>query len=126
MDGYVRRQATRAFGGIGEAAATPEFLDRIAALLADPDSGVRSEAADAVGEMGAAAAKPVILDQITALLVDQDEGVRFRAARAVATLMDSGKLRLFHTRLIPVRWETVSVAELAATPAPMGLLSFKA
>jgi HEAT repeat protein len=42
----VRAAAAQAVGGVGAAAATPEFLARLAELLRDPEVHVRAAAAE--------------------------------------------------------------------------------
>ena len=58
---------------IGPAAATPEFLARLAELLAHGDAGVWVAAAQAAGAIGAPAT-PAILARLEALLADGDSG----------------------------------------------------
>jgi hypothetical protein len=55
-------------GDLGGAAATPEFLVRLAELLRDQDRQVRRTAADVVGGLGGAAATPEFLARLADLL----------------------------------------------------------
>ena len=63
---YVRSTATLAVGGVGAAAAMPEFLAALATMLRDAKWAY--DAVAAVGGVGAAAATPEILTGLTTLL----------------------------------------------------------
>jgi HEAT repeat protein len=86
-------------GGLGAAAATPEFLAALTQLLRDPERDVRTEAAEAVGRLGAAAATPEVLTALPPLLRDPQDDVRKAAARALGSLAGQS-IRLFPRR----RW----------------------
>jgi hypothetical protein len=94
----VRSAAAEAVGGLGGAAATPEFLARLAELLRDQDRGVRSEAAWAVERLGGAAT-PEFLARLAELLRDRDSDVRSMAARAVVSLGGAATTHDFLARL---------------------------
>ncbi|RMF84747.1 MAG: hypothetical protein D6736_18740 [Nitrospinota bacterium] len=68
------------------AAATPEFLARLATLLEDPREEVRAAATWAVGAVGPAAATPEILARLATLLQDPEGEVQRAAAWAVKNL----------------------------------------
>jgi hypothetical protein len=72
-----------AFFQQGRAAATPETLHELAALLGDADPLVRASAARAARHLGAAAATPDILTALLLLLRDPEAVVRDTAAAAL-------------------------------------------
>ena len=119
-DRYVRGSAAAAVGKMGAVAATPAILERIAVLLADRNEFVRQYATDAVGKMGAVAATLAILEQIAVLL--DDLSVRELAAEALVAVMELGRIRLFRTRIIRVRWKAVPIAELSKVAVPADLV----
>jgi HEAT repeat protein len=81
-----RRLALKVVGDSGAVAATPEFLDRVVALLGHDSAPIRATAAEAVELVGPAAATPRILELLNALKGDLDRDVRFRAEEALYRL----------------------------------------
>jgi len=87
-DPYVRREAARALGRMGEAAATPEVVGAlIQRLREDEDWVVRMNAAEALGMMGPAAATLEVLGALAQRLrEDEDWRVRYEAARTLGRM----------------------------------------
>jgi HEAT repeat protein len=80
------RPAAEAVAGVGPAAATPEILAALAALLRDRNWEVRKHALAAVGGLGPAAATPEILAALAALLRHSAAPEWAEAARAVGSM----------------------------------------
>ena len=85
------RTKTRTCGGeqwrpgrpSARAAATPDFLDRLADLLANENEEIRKAAANAVGAIGPAAATPAILTRLAELLAGQNSSAAVEAVKAI-------------------------------------------
>lgn len=83
-DYYVRRDAARTLGKIGDAAAVPALIR----ALKQPLSAIRFEAAFALGEIGDASAASGLIE----VLQDRDEMVRRVAASALSKIGDAKTL----------------------------------
>jgi HEAT repeat protein len=84
--GPMRINAINALARIGEKAPSPEVVEHLLVLTANPDEGVRQAAAGALGSLGGKSASPEVLDRLLALAADPVMKVRWAAAKALGEL----------------------------------------
>ncbi|MGH8549920.1 MAG: HEAT repeat domain-containing protein [Methylococcales bacterium] len=80
----VRSAAAKAIGAIGSADATPDILEELVNLLADPNLAVRKSAAQALGISSTQANQLVVREALIRAQSDPDEGVRMAVRDALA------------------------------------------
>jgi hypothetical protein len=117
----MRWWAEEAMALLGRAAATPEFLARLAELLRDQDPSVRRTAADAVDKLGGAAATPEIPARLAELVRDQDRYVRDAAVKAVGRLGGAAATPAILARLAELLRDQDRDVRCAAADAVGGL-----
>jgi hypothetical protein len=105
-DLWKGEHAAEAVGKLGRAAATPEILTWLAALLGDAHEEVRQSARSALAWLCNAPATPEILTRLAALLVDADEEVRHNATWAMGRLGSAAGTSEFLRRLAALLADT--------------------
>lgn len=120
-DAGVRWAAALALGKI----RSPESIETLSTLLADPDRSVRWKAAEALGVLGGAS----VVGPLVAALGDGDEAVRGEAAAALVAIGDPAISPLVEALRTKERWfcavEALRRMGDAAVPALRSALSRK-
>ena len=83
---WVREEACKAFGAIGEKAATNEVINRLIDALHDEDSWVRAWACQALETIGEKAATNEMINRLIDALHDEDSWVRKGACTALGAI----------------------------------------
>jgi GTPase SAR1 family protein len=129
---HIRREAAKALGRFGEAAARLGAIGALVVLLRDPDRATRFVAARAVGRLGDAGRADALV-ALVALLRDPDRDTRIAAADALGELGEAAARPDVIAALAPLlndtehghRVATVlgKMCEPAATPEILDMLA---